>query len=221
MRWWPGLALLSVALVESRLLVTTPALSKTQLAHPDAAMQKEVNDLLPDMLVGYGVSLLGATAMVLFVVAFAEWLRRNSVTGPAVTLMLIGAAVTLGGVMIGYGTLISLAAASEEGSPSSVAAVYLVGDSLGYVGWTSLGLVTGGAFWALRRVSSVPAWIRWFSLGVTVVFVICAFLPFFSWAPAMLWLLVVGIGLSLVPDARNDLPARAAPRPSRATTTTT
>ena len=214
------MAVVSMALVESRLFVTTPALSKAQQAHPDAAMQKEVNDLVPDMLVGYGVSLLGATAMVMFVVAFADWLRRKSVTGPSVTLMLIGAAVTLGGVMIGYATLISLAAASEEASPSSVAAVYIVGDSLGYAGWTSLGLVTGGVFWALRRVSSVPAWIRWFSLAITVIFVICAFLPFLSWAPAMLWLLVVGIGLSLVPDARNDLPARAAPMASGATTTT-
>ncbi len=213
------MALLSVALVESRLLVTTPALSKAQQARPDAAMQKQVRDLVPDMFIGYGVSLLGATVMVLFVVAFVDWLRRNSVTGAALTLMLIGAAVTLGGVMIGYATLISLAGASEEASPSSVAAVYILGDSLGYAGWTSLGLVSGGAFWALRRVPSVPAWIRWFSLVITVLFVICAFLPFFSWAPAMLWLLVVGIGLSLIPDARNDLPTRGAPTTSPATTT--
>jgi len=48
----------------------------------------------------------------------------------------------------------------------------------------------------------VPSWIRRFSLAITVVFIPCAFLPFLSWAPALLWLLVVGLGLLAVPAAR-------------------
>jgi hypothetical protein len=31
---------------------------------------------------------------------------------------------------------------------------------------------------------------------------VCAFLPFLSWVPAMLWLLVVGVGLLFVPATR-------------------
>jgi hypothetical protein len=37
---------------------------------------------------------------------------------------------------------------------------------------------------------------------VTVLFLVCAFLPFLSWVPALLWLLVVGVGLLFVPATR-------------------
>jgi hypothetical protein len=69
------------------------------------------------------------------------------------------------------------------------------------MGWTAFGLVTGAAFFALREVPA-PAWIRWFSLVVTILFLACAFLPFLSWAPAMLWLLVVGVALLFAPATR-------------------
>ena len=77
------------------------------------------------------------------------------------------------------------------------------------------GLVTGAAFFALREAPA-PAWIRWFSLVITLLFLVCAFLPFLSWAPALLWLLVVGVGLLFVPATRTadqrspDLGASAA-----------
>ena len=70
-----------------------------------------------------------------------------------------------------------MGAASEDAAPTSVAAVYVIADSLAYMGWTAFGLVTGAAFFALREVPA-PAWIRWFRLLVTVLFLVCAFLPY-------------------------------------------
>ena len=202
MQWWPAAAPLSVLLIESRLLVTTPSLSTDAQAHPDAALVKTVHDALPGIYIGSGVSLLGLAAMVVFVASFADWIRHDSSSAVAPVTMLIGAAVTAAGVMVGFGIYLTMgAAASSEAAPTSVAAVYVIADSLGYMGWTAFGLVTGAAFFALRETLA-PAWIRWFSLLVTALFLVCAFLPFLSWAPAMLWLLVVGVGLLFVPATR-------------------
>ena len=206
MRWWPALAPLSVLLMESRLFVTTPSLSTSAQAHPDAALVKTVNDALPGIYIGSGVSLLGLAAMVVFVVAFVDWIRRHSSLGVAPVTMLVGAAVAAAGVMVGFGIYLTMGAASEDAAPTSVAAVYVIADSLAYMGWTAFGLVTGAAFFALREVPA-PVWIRWFSLFVTALFLVCAFLPFLSWAPALLWLLVVGVGLLFVPATRTGGPA--------------
>jgi hypothetical protein len=205
MRWWPAFAPLSVVLIESRMLVTTPSLSASAQANPDDELVKTVHDALPDVIIGSGVSLLGVAAMVLFVVAFVDWIRGHSSWGVAPVTMLVGAAVAAAGVMVGFGVYLSMGAASEEAAPTSVAAVYVIADSLAYMGWTAFGLVTGAAFFALREVPA-PVWIRWFSLVITVLFLVCAFLPFLSWAPALLWLLVVGLGLLFVPATRDPGP---------------
>jgi hypothetical protein len=172
-------------------------------AHPDAALVKTVHDALPGVYIGSGVSLLGLAAMVVFVVAFVDWIRHHSSSGVAAVTMLVGAAVTAAGVMVGFGVYFIMGADSSVAAPTSVAAVYVIADSLGYIGWTAFGLVTGAAFFALREVPA-PAWIRWFSLFVTVLFLVCSFLPFASWAPALLWLLVVGVGLLFVPATRTS-----------------
>jgi len=184
--------------MESRLFVTTPSLSTSAQAHPDAALLETVHDALPDIYIGSGVSLLGRAAMVVFIVAFVDWVRHHSSSEVAPVTMLVGAAVTAAGVMVGFGIYLIMGTASSVATPTSVAAVYVIADSLGYMGWTAFGLVTGAAFFALREVPA-PAWIRWFSLLVTALFFACAFLPFLSWAPALLWLLVVGVGLLFVP----------------------
>jgi hypothetical protein len=40
-----------------------------------------------------------------------------------------------------------------------------------------------------------PRWLGWISAIATALFALLTFLPFLSWAPALLWLLVAGIGL--------------------------
>ena len=181
------------------MFVTTPSLSTSAQAHPDAALLKTVHDALLGIYIGSGVSLLGLAAMVVFVVAFVDWIRHHSSSGVAPVTMLVGAAVTAAGVMVGFGIYLSMS--SADAAPTSVAAVYVNADGLAYMGWTAFGLVTGAAFFAPREVPA-PAWIRWFSPLVTLLFLVCAFLPFFSWAPALLWLLVVGVGLLFVPATR-------------------
>ena len=192
--------------MESRLFVTTPSLSTSAQAHPDATLVKTVHDALPGVYIGSGVSLLGLAAMVVFVVAFVDWIRQHSSSRVAPMTMLVGAAVSAAGVMVGFGVYLTMGAASSVAAPTSVAAVYVIADSLGYMGWTAFGLVTGAAFFALREVPA-PAWIRWFSLLITVLFLVCAFLPFLSWAPALLWLLVVGVALLFVPATGHRGPA--------------
>jgi len=41
----------------------------------------------------------------------------------------------------------------------------------------------------------LPRWLGWMSAIFTLIFVVLAFLPFISWFPALVWLLVVSIGL--------------------------
>lgn len=210
MRWWPALGPVGVVLIELRLFVDSPSLSRESQRHPTGETVKYVHDLTPDILVGAGVTSLGLACVVVFVAALAARIRLHSPLSLAPSVMLAGVAATASAVLVGFGVLVTLAGAADEGSPSTVAAVYIISDSLGYMGWTAFGLVTGAvAVASLRDRASrraFPGWVGWFSIVVTVAFVLCAFLPFLSWVPALMWLVVVGIGQLLHrPDA--DPPA--------------
>lgn len=204
-KWWPSLALLSVSLIESRSFVTTPSMYEHPelQKHPDDATVQLVHDNVSGIVVGTGVTFLGLAAMVVFVVVFAAWIHRAGGGLVAPGVMVAGAASTGAAVLVGFGVSLTMAAASEEGSAATVAAVYIIADSLGYIGWTAFGLVTGAVF-AARRTAGLPAWIGWFSLAVTVLYVLFAFAPYLSWAPGLLWLVVVGLGLLLAPATREN-----------------
>lgn len=197
MRVWPALGPVGVLLVESRGFVTTPSLSKAQQHAPDAATVDYVHDNVAGLLIGMGVSFLGMACIVVFVAGLANHVWSKTSQRVAVLVMLVGVAATAGAVLVGYGMMVVLAAASDESSPDTVAAVYIVVDSLGYVAWTAMGLVSGAAAVVYWTGTFGSRWIGWFSAVITVIFVVTAFLPFFSWAPAMLWVFVVGLGLTL------------------------
>jgi hypothetical protein len=48
-----------------------------------------------------------------------------------------------------------------------------------------------------------PPWLGWVSAVFTGLFTLLTFAPFLSWAPALLWLLIAGVGL-LVHERRRD-----------------
>ena len=73
--------------------------------------------------------------------------------------------------------------------------MYTIFDSLGYIGFTTVGLVTAGVALAAFRDRAFSRFVGWASAVASALFVLCAFLPFVSWAPALLWFLVVGIAL--------------------------
>jgi predicted RND superfamily exporter protein len=58
-----------------------------------------------------------------------------------------------------------------------------------------MGLVTAGVMVASFREHTFSRTVSWTSAVATGLFVICTFLPFLSWARALLWLLVAGIAL--------------------------
>lgn len=197
MRIWPAAGPVGVLLVESRVFVHTPSLTKAQQNAPSASTVDYVHDNTVGLLVGTGVTLLGMACIVVFVAGFADHLWRTTSGRVPVIVMAIGVAVTAAAVLVGYGMQVVLAAAAEESSPSTVAAVYIVQDSLGYIGWTAMGLVSGGTAAAYLSSDLRPRWIGWFSLVLTIVLAAAAFAPFLSWFPALLWALVVGLGLTL------------------------
>jgi len=198
MRKWPLLGPIGVAFIEARTLVTTPSLyDRPDQKAPDAGTVDYIHDAFAGLLIGSGVSLIGMACIVVFVAAWADHIWSATGHRLAPLVMLVGVAATGGAVLIGYAMMVVLAAASEESSPATVVAVYIIEDSLGYMGWTAMGLVTGAVTAAHWRGAVAPGWIAWFSLVVTVLFVGCAFAPFLSWVPALVWVLVTGVGLLL------------------------
>jgi glycerol-3-phosphate acyltransferase PlsY len=53
-----------------------------------------------------------------------------------------------------------------------------------------------------------PRWLGWVSAIATALFALLTFAPFLSWAPALLWLLIAGIGL-LIHERRSGTRAAA------------
>ena len=72
-----------------------------------------------------------------------------------------------------------------------------------------MGLVTAGVAVASLQDSVFPRWLGWVSAVATGLFTLMTFAPFLAWVPALLWLLVAGIGL-LVHQRRRETAAVAA-----------
>lgn len=206
MRIWPALGPCGVLLVEARGFVTTPSLSTRKQKAPDTTTVEYIHDNVAGLLIGSGVTFLGMACIVIFVASFADFLWSRTANRVPVLVMLVGAAATAGALLVGFGLSAVLAAASEESSPGTVVAVYIIYDSLGYIAWTALGLVTGAVAFVYLRGTLGSRWIGWFSLVITVLLVVTAFLPFLSWIPALFWVLVTGIGLMLSRDTRTATP---------------
>ena len=154
--------------------------------------------------------MLGLAFVAVFVAGLVHSVTRTAPQAFAAQLISIGGGATVAATFIGYSfNLILAGAAEEDRAPTTVASIYTIADSLGYMGWVVLGLVTAGVSLASFHHGVFPRWLGWVSAVVTGLFTLMAFAPFLAWAPALLWLLVAGIGL-LVHQRRRDAAAAAA-----------
>ena len=193
---WPFFALAAFALIESRLLVDTPSLTEALQANPSDETTSYISDRTSDLLLGGGVTMLGIACAAIFFAGLARQAWRAAESSIAAWLIAIGGAATVAMVGTGAGMFSILAdAASSDRAPTTVAAVYTIFDSLAYIGFTAVGLITVGVSLAAFREQAFSRFVGWASVIATGLFILCAFAPFVSWAPALLWLLVVGIAL--------------------------
>jgi hypothetical protein len=191
---WPYFGLAAFVLIEARAFVDTPSLSEELQAKPSVETVSYIDDRVSDLFVGGGLTALGIACAGVFFAGLAVRARSTMRDSIAPWLIAIGGAATVAIVGTGAGFFLILAdAASSDRAPTTVAAIYTIFDSLGYMGFTAVGLVTAGVALASFRESSFSRAVGWVSAVATGIFVLCTFLPFLSWAPALLWLLVVGI----------------------------
>ena len=202
---WPLWGIAAVALIESRIFVTTPEITASQLRTLPATITEQFAQHQRDLLIGGGVSLLGVLCLLVFITCLARHVAERLPAGsPLPWLVLVGGAVTGGAAVLGYSVFAQAAqAASQDLTAPTLAAFQVATDGLAYEAYTALALVTGAVAVAGLRAGAVPRWLAVFSAVVTAVLLACSFFPFVSWFPALLWTLVTGIGLfvSLRPTA--------------------
>lgn len=204
MRWWPASAIVAVLLIEARSFVDTPSLTEELQKTPSAASVNYIDDRVLDLFLGYGFTTLGLAFVAVFVAGLVHSVTRTAPQAFAAQLIAIGGGATVAATFIGYSfNLILAGAAEEDRAPTTVASIYTIADSLGYMGWVVLGLVTAGVAVAAFHDSVFPRWLGWVSAVATGLFTLMAFAPFLAWAPAVLWLLVAGIGLLVHERRRN------------------
>ena len=193
---WPFFALAAFALIESRLLVDTPSLTEALQANPSDETTNYISDRTSGLVIGGGVTMLGIACAAVFFAGLARQVWQVAASSIAVWLIAIGGAAAVAMVGTGAGMFSILAdAASSDRAPTTVAAVYTIFDSLAYIGFTAVGLVTVGVSVAAFREQAFSRFVGWVSAIASGLFLLCAVVPFVSWAPALLWLLVVGIAL--------------------------
>ena len=206
MRWWPASAIVAFVLIEARSFVDTPSLSEDLQASPSAESVKYIDERVVDLFIGNGLSMLGLAFVAFFVAGLAQAVRFKAPDSFAVQIISIGGGATVAATFVGYSfNLILAGAAEEDRAPTTVASIYTSADSLGYIGWVVIGLVTAGVAIASLRDHVFPRWLGWVSAIATALFALLTFAPFLSWAPALLWLLVAGIGL-LIHELRRESP---------------
>jgi len=205
-RWWPASAIVAFVLIEARSFVDTPSLSEDLQASPSAESVKYIDERVVDLFIGNGLSMLGLAFVAFFVAGLAQAVRFKAPDSFAVQIISIGGGATVAATFVGYSfNLILAGAAEEDRAPTTVASIYTIADSLGYIGWVVIGLVTAGVAIASLRDHVFPRWLGWVSAIATALFALLTFAPFLSWAPALLWLLVAGIGL-LIHELRRESP---------------
>lgn len=210
MRWWPLSAVVAVVLIGARGLVDTPNLTEDLQATPSPDSVSYIDERVVDLFIGYGLTVLGLALVAVFIAGLVHSVSSRAPQSFAAALIAIGGGATVAATFVGYSFALVLAGAAEEDrAPSTVVAVYTIADSLGYIGWVVLGLVTAGVAIASFHDAVFPRWLGWVSAVFTGLFTLLAFAPFLSWAPALLWLLVAGVGL-LVHELRRE----AAPEPA-------
>ncbi len=207
MRWWPASAIVAVVLIEARGFVDTPSLSADLQASPSAESVKYIDERVSDLFIGYGLTVLGLAFVAFFVAGLVQAVRCEAPDSSAAQIISIGGGATVAATFVGYSFGLVLAGAAEENrAPTTVTSIYTIADSLGYIGWVVLGLVTAGVAIASLHDHVFPRWLGWVSAIATALFALLTFAPFLSWAPALLWLLVAGVGL-LVHERRHGTPA--------------
>lgn len=203
---WPCFALAAFVLIEARVFVDTPSLTDALQAVPNEQTTRYIDARVSGLVIGGGVTMLGLACAGVFFAGLARRARAAAEDSIAPGLIVIGGAATVAAVGTGAALSTILAdAASSDRAPTTVAAVYTILDSLAYTGFTAMGFVTAGVAVASFREQSFSRAVGWVSAFATGLFVVCTFLPFLSWAPALLWLFLVGIAL-----VREE--ARQAPR---------
>jgi MFS family permease len=209
-RWWPLSAVVAVVLIQARGFVDTPNLTEELQATPSADSVSYIDERVVGLFIGYGLTSLGLAFVAVFVAGVAHSVSGRTRQSFAAALIAVGGGAAVATTFIGYSfNLMVAGAAAEDRAPTTVVAIYTIADSLGYIGWVVLGLVTAGVAIASFHDAVFPRWLGWVSAVFTGLFALLAFAPFLSWAPALLWLLVAGVGL-LVHERRRD----AAPVPS-------
>lgn len=209
MRWWPLSAVVAVVLIQARGFVDTPNLAEDLQATPSPDSVRYIDERVVDLFIGYGLTNLGLAFVAVFVAGLVHSVGSRAPQSYAAMLIAIGGGATVAATFVGYSfNLILAGAAEEDRAPSTVVAMYTIADSLGYIGWVVLGLVTAGVTIASFRDAVFPRWLGWVSAVFTGLLTLLTFAPFLSWAPALLWLLIAGVGL-LVHERRRD----AAPAP--------
>jgi hypothetical protein len=195
---WPAFGLLAFILVESRVFVDTPSLSASMQSEPDDRTLSYLEDRVPDLVIGAGLSLLGLACAAVFFAGIARRARRGAPDSLAGPLVLIGAGTALGTSLFGWGLAGILAdAASLERAPTTLAATYTLADSTAYIALLGVGLVTAGVALASLQEAAFPRPFGWFCVVLTAAFALMTFLPAVAWFPALLFLLVGGVVLLL------------------------
>lgn len=193
---WPYFALAAFVLIEARSFVDTPSLEDALQDVPNEQTVSYISDRVPDLVIGGTVTMLGLACAGVFFAGLAGQARTTAEDSIAPTLIVIGGAVTIAVTGTGAAFAFILAdAASSDRAPTTVATVYTIFDSLGYIGLTAMGLVTAGVAVASFRRQSFSRTVGWVSAITTGLFVTCTAFPFVSWAPALLWLLFIGVAL--------------------------
>jgi hypothetical protein len=194
---WPLWGIGAVLLLMSRLLYPTPSLSPQDQTVVTGKLVDILVDKTTNLYFATGVSWLGIACLVVFLAGLYRRLKASEpADGLIPTVVLGGGLMTTAGLFVGYGfAALAGGSAYEQRAATTVAALYAIMDSFAYLMWTGLGVVTAGVAVASIRRGSLPRWLGWMSAIFTLIFVGLAFLPFISWFPALVWLLVVSIGL--------------------------
>jgi hypothetical protein len=185
------------------MVVVTGSVTVTEEALADNAL---VLDQVIDAEAAVWAFQVLCSAAALGIVVFAAGLRRKlAAQAPADSLLPALAAAGLGTVAVmllvggGISTELfwSLLQDAEDLDPDTIGAHMAIFNTMAWV-WAGIGLTTAAVAVAAIRHGSLPRWLGWFSVVVTVLVALSQLVPLqymaaFFGAP---WLLVAGVGLA-------------------------
>lgn len=156
--------------------------------------------------IGVAAGLLAVFCLLVFAAGFRRWGSKNAPASIAADVASLGVVASAGAMIVGYGVKGMLAIYLPGGinentfSADALLTLFMIDDLVPFIAWYGVAMAAVAVSWVSLRERALPSWIGIVSL-ISVLpplaMLILTGLPGFPGVISPLWVIIIGVGMTL------------------------